>query len=191
MGAVYAWAVIDLSHLGAGAFLASDGLIGFALFQALVQALLFSISDRLGPRMIVASGAWLAMAGAILVIAEPSIVTVAIGFCMIGAGFAANFSLSFDETAALAPGDGQGRAMARGTLAVYAGLVCAQPATGWIAQLVSLRLAWACVVGCAALIIALTPSAFKRHRPALADLRGGFIFLARSLAAMARSRRRR
>lgn len=164
LGAVYGWATNYLAHLGATPLVAGLGLEGFALLQGLTQGAVFVVSHRAPRWIVVLVGGVLALVGGAAILVFGDLAAGVAGFALIGAGLAATLAFLSNESESAEP-TSAGRAVGRVTVASYCGLATAQLAMGWIAQLTSLRLAWASVAVCGVALAVLAPSAF-RLRPA-------------------------
>lgn len=154
-GAIFDWSAIYMNSV-AHANLAMSA-IGLAVFQgAMMLGRLRGdwAAVRLGPRLVVSGGAALGVAGLLLALLVPTVLTSLAGLFLLGLGLAAAFPLTLSRAARM-PGVPTPTALAATTAAGYTGFMAGPPLIGFIAELTNLRVGLGVVVVCLVLAVAL------------------------------------
>jgi MFS family permease len=154
-GAIIDWSGVYLASVGASTTLASAGFAAFSI--AIVTGRLFGdrIVARFGRMTVVSGGALIAAAGFALTCVWPDILSLLVGYALVGAGLANVVPALFSASARFGSSPGQG--IAAIATAGYAGLLSGPPFVGAIATFGSLRLGFAALAlaACAAAAISI------------------------------------
>lgn len=159
-GSVADWSAVYLTRtLHSGPGLAATGFAAFSLTMAAGRFLGDRANRRFGPSQVVRLGGAIAALGMLVVVLSPWTYLALAGFAGIGAGLSVIF-----PTAITAAGQAHrheadqmppSAAIAAVTTAGYVGFLIGPPLIGSVAQLASLRVALAIVVGLGVVIVAL------------------------------------
>jgi MFS family permease len=143
--------------LGSSATLAPLGLAAHLTCQLLARLGADAQVNRFGPVRTVQTGGAVGAAGLVLVAAAPAPWVAVTGFALTGLGLAVVVPLAFSAAGAQDRGH-SGVAVARVNLFNYAGFVLGAALIGGVAELSSLRVAFAVPAVLALLVIALSPA---------------------------------
>lgn len=159
-GSVADWSAVYLTKaLHSGPGLAATGFAAFSLTMAAGRFLGDHANRRFGPARVVRLGGGIAALGMLLVVLSPWTLLALAGFAGIGAGLSVIF-----PTVITSAGQGHGHRQGEGamppsaaiaavTTAGYVGFLIGPPLIGSVAQLASLRVALAIVVGLGVVIV--------------------------------------
>lgn len=162
-GAVADWSAIYLRDAtGSGEGFATLGYAVFSVAMVAVRFLGGWLVGALGPVLTARMGGATAAVGALTVVLLQAPILVLTGFALLGVGYAVVMPLAFSR-AANEPGISQGQAIASVATLGYGGLLLGPPLIGFLAELVTLRLALAVLVPLAILIVFLAGA--LRARP--------------------------
>ncbi|EYF05295.1 major facilitator superfamily MFS_1 [Chondromyces apiculatus DSM 436] len=144
-GAMAEWSAVYLrQNLGTSEAYATTGFAAFSLMMAVGRLCGDRLTQRFGPRALVASGGWLAASslGIGLLLGTPLAAVIACG--CVGAGLSTVAPLAFG--AAGRNSDNPGRAIATVTTVSYFGFFLGPPLIGLVSQAFSLRVGLGVVV---------------------------------------------
>lgn len=120
---------------------------GFAVFSGAMACMRLvgdTIIDRLGSRLVLGGSAATALLGYLVALAGPGVWATFIGYALIGLGVANVIPILFAAAGRL-PGIGRGAAIAAVATFGYGGVLAGPALIGFLAELVDLRFALACV----------------------------------------------
>ena len=156
-GAVADWSAIYLQHtVATGAALAAGGYAAFSLLMAAGRLVGDSLAERIGPTAVVRAGTLMAATGISLALLVPWAPVAITGFALVGAGLSAVFPIVI-SAAGRSRGISSGNAIATVATCGYFGFLVGPPSIGFLAQVVSLRLALLLIVALSLLATALSP----------------------------------
>jgi MFS family permease len=159
------WSPVFLDDvLGASPSVAALGLFFYQAFMVLGRAVNDRLVRRYGPVPIVRVGAVIGGVGLLVVALAPVPAVGLAGFALQGLGLCVVVPLSFSAAGRLDPAD-TGVAIARVNLFNYAGFVIGAGMIGAVAELASLRLAFAVPAALALVIVLLARSFAGRPAP--------------------------
>lgn len=145
-GAFMDWGGLYLHDVvGTSESTAALGLAAFSTTMVVGRFTGDSIAARLGASRLVRGGGVLASVGIALLIAIPHLLTVFIGFAMIGMGIAVAIPLAFSAAGKL-PNISPGRGVAGVATIGYAAFLVGPPIIGFIAEATSLRVGFGVVL---------------------------------------------
>ncbi|WP_210092602.1 MFS transporter [Ruegeria sp. HKCCSP346] len=160
-GAVADWSAIYLRDItGASESVAA---LGYAVFSVTMVAFRLAgalVITRFGPVVSARFGGICAAFGVFTVVSTATILPVLAGFALMGIGYAVIMPLAFSR-AASDPNVPPGQAIASVATLGYGGLLIGPPLIGFLAEVFSLRLAFAVLLPLAVLIVLLA-GAMKR-----------------------------
>ncbi|GAA0902593.1 MFS transporter [Virgisporangium ochraceum] len=159
------WSAVFLDDvLSASQSVAALGLFFYQTFMVLGRAVNDRLVRRYGPVPIVRVGASIGVVGLLVVAVAPVPAVALAGFALQGLGLCVVVPLSFSAAGRLDPAD-TGVAIARVNLFNYAGFVIGAGLIGAVAELASLRLAFAVPAALTLVIVLLARSFAGRPAP--------------------------
>ncbi len=156
-GAIADWSAIYLNGtLRTGAGLAAAGYAAFSVVMAVGRGVGDPLTARLGPRTMVRLGGLVAALGLTLALVVNWIPIALLGFGLVGAGFSVVFPLTL-SAAGRTSKQAAGSAIAAVATCGYVGFLVGPPVIGFVADVLSLRIALGFVV-----VLSLCAAAFAR-----------------------------
>ncbi len=169
-GAISDWGALHLRQdLGAAAGLAAAGYAAFALAEACGRLAGSWLLVHLGQTRVLVLGGVITCAGMLAAALSPSLPLALAGFALAGLGVANAFPTAMTQVGALAGPHGVAAASTCG----YAGFLLGPPIIGFLATVVSLRVALTSVSVLAVLAIALARTASADRGATLAPAEDG------------------
>jgi MFS family permease len=156
-GAIADWSAIYLNGtLRTGAGLAAAGYAAFSVVMAVGRGVGDPLTARLGPRTMVRLGGLVAALGLTLALVVNWIPIALLGFGLVGAGFSVVFPLTL-SAAGRTSKQAAGSAIAAVATCGYVGFLVGPPVIGFVADVLSLRIALGFVV-----LLSLCAAVFAR-----------------------------
>ena len=156
-GAIADWSAIYLNGtLRTGAGLAAAGYAAFSVVMAVGRGVGDPLTARLGPRTMVRLGGLVAALGLTLALVVTWIPIALLGFGLVGAGFSVVFPLTL-SAAGRTSKQAAGSAIAAVATCGYVGFLVGPPVIGFVADVLSLRIALGFVV-----VLSLCAAVFAR-----------------------------
>lgn len=151
------WSAVYLTDaLGSTEAVAALAYAGYALATLFARLVVDRAVMRRGPVPLVRLGGTVAIVAVLIIALAPTAPTALLGFALLGVGIAPVIPLAF-SAAAQHDVLGTGVAVARVNVFNYVGFVLGAPLVGVVADLSSLRWAFACLAVVLAVIVVLAP----------------------------------
>lgn len=156
-GAMADWSAVFLTDVtGAGE---APAALGYAVFSVTMVAMRLTVDrlvTRFGPVRVARASGLIAAAGLVLVIVPATLTSALLGFALMGVGYAALIPVAFSRAASdphVPPGQGIAAVATLG----YGALLMGPPVIGLVAEVSSLRLAFAGLAAVAVVVSVLAP----------------------------------